>query len=188
MWQEKADTPLRQKAIGTAPAGAASLPLSFCERPAAFGLCLAILLCFLACSGCTLPREPAPSGRTASGAAISQTALTTIGTRYCYGGSSPAKGFDCSGLVLWAYGKNGLNVPRTANEQSRMGYAVSKGNLRPGDLVVFKTRSGLHTGIYTGKGRFVHSPRSGTSVREESIDSKYWRGRFIAGRRHAGVY
>ncbi len=155
-----------------------------CRRAAALFFCLLLLAGY----GCSLPKEPGPGGARVSGAAISQTALTTVGTRYKYGGATPEKGFDCSGLVLWAYGKHGVTVPRTAKEQSKMGYNVGKGNLRPGDLVVFRIRSGLHTGIYTGRGRFVHSPRTGTTVRVEDINSKYWSGRFIAGRRLAGMY
>lgn len=196
MRRKRSDARLRLFASGPAPAGAVSFPLSFVFRDilrdmlgraahvAAFVLCL----CLLASAGCSLPKEHGTGGGRASGAAISKTALSTIGTRYAYGGATPAKGFDCSGLVMWSYAKHGLHVPRTAREQSAMGYAVSKGSLKPGDLVVFKTRSGLHTGIYTGKGRFVHSPRSGTTVREEAIDGNYWRGRFVAGRRHANVY
>lgn len=160
------------------------------KRSDAPGRVVALLFCLLllAGAGCSLPKEPGPGGARVSGEAICRTALTTVGTRYTYGGASPGKGFDCSGLVLWAYGKHGVNVPRTAKDQSAMGYNVGKGNLRPGDLVVFRIRSGLHTGIYTGKGRFVHSPRTGTTVRVEDLNSKYWSGRFIAGRRHGNVY
>lgn len=158
------------------------------KRSDALGRVAALLVCLLFLAGCSLPKEPGPGGARVSGAAISRTAQTAVGTRYKYGGASPEKGFDCSGLVVWAYAKHGVNVPRTAKEQSKMGYTVGKGNLRPGDLVVFRIRSGLHTGIYTGKGRFVHSPRTGTTVRVEDINSKYWSGRFIAGRRHGSLY
>ena len=158
-------------------------------------LILALLCLALSASGCSLssaPKSSAPS-RTAeyaprvSGAAISKTALTTVGTPYVYGGSTP-KGFDCSGMVAWAYARNGIQVPRTAREQSAVGTSVSRSALKPGDLVVFRLGRGLHTGIYTGKGRFVHSPSTGKKVRVDSVNSQYWRGRFIAGRRHARVY
>lgn len=199
MRRERSDALLWLSASGPVPAGAVSClrsivrrfgaPSFVVPRPPAVLIPLVLCLCLLVSAGCSLPKDHGgKAGARASGAAICKTALSTVGTRYTYGGATPAKGFDCSGLVSWTYAKHGVAVPRTAREQSAMGRAVSKGNLRPGDLVVFKTRSGLHTGIYTGKGRFVHSPRSGTTVREEAIDSKYWRGRFVAGRRHFDVY
>lgn len=184
MWQNRSDARLRLPASGAASAGAGpSLP-PLVRRAALLALCLYLL----AGAGCSLPQTPGPTGARVSGGAICKTALATVGTRYTYGGASPSQGFDCSGLILWAYAKNGISVPRTTSEQNSMGSSVSKGSLRPGDLVIFKIRSGLHTGIYTGKGRFIHSPRTGSTVREDNINSKYWRGRFIAGRRHPSVY
>lgn len=154
------------------------------------GFCL-LLACLAALSGCTLPggkRDASLSGGSAAGSAISRTALSAVGTRYTYGGDAPSTGFDCSGLVCWSYGTNGVRLPRTAREQSGMGRSVSKSALKPGDLVVFRTNSGMHTGIYTGKGKFVHSPGTGKRVRVDSIHDEYWRKRFVAGRRHTGVY
>lgn len=150
---------------------------------------LLLLGLLLAASGCSLRSAPPDySGGSAAGQAICSTALSTVGASYVYGGSSPSSGFDCSGLVCWAYAKNGVHLPRTAREQSRVGTAVSKTNLRPGDLVVFKISSGLHTGIYTGQGRFIHSPSRGKAVRVDRLDSKYWHNKFVAGRRHRQVY
>ena len=122
------------------------------------------------------------------GAAVSRTALSAVGTRYASGGTTPGKGFDCSGLVCWAYWQNGIAMPRTAKEQSETGRAVGKKYLRAGDLVVFKVRGGMHTGIYTGQGKFVHSPSRGKSVREDAIAADYWSSRFVAGRRHARLH
>jgi len=153
-------------------------------------LILALLCLALFASGCSLRSTPqaVDHGPKVPGMAISKTALTTVGTPYSYGGSTPAKGFDCSGLVAWAYERHGVKVPRTAKEQSILGSSVSKSALQPGDLVVFQISSGLHTGIYTGKGRFVHSPSTGKRVRVDDMNSKYWRGKFVAGRRHARIY
>lgn len=137
----------------------------------------------LAAGGCSLPKK-VPSGPTVAGSRVSNTALSAIGTRYVSGGTTPNKGFDCSGLVCWAYAQNGVSMPRTAREQSKVGSSVSKKSLRAGDLVVFKIRGGMHTGIYTGKGKFVHSPSRGKTVREDKIDSIYWNDKFVAGRRH----
>lgn len=155
------------------------------------------LLCLALCcwtlfqallQGCSLHSGADVEGASASGRAISRTALSAVGTPYVYGGSKPSEGFDCSGLVCWSYARHGLALPRTAKEQSSMGNAVSKGGLQAGDVVVFKIRSGLHTGIYTGSGKFVHSPSSGKKVREESLNSSYWRNKFIAGRRLRQIY
>ena len=151
---------------------------------------LALLCLALFASGCSLhsASTDVATGPKVPGASISKTALSTVGTPYSYGGSNPAKGFDCSGLVAWAFERNGVKVPRTAKEQSILGAPISQGSLRPGDLVVFQIRSGLHTGIYTGKGRFVHSPSSGKRVRVDDMNSIYWRDKFVAGRRHARIY
>lgn len=144
---------------------------------------LLVLSLAMAAGGCSLPKK-VPTGPMVAGARVSNTALSTVGTRYVSGGTTPNKGFDCSGLVCWAYAQNGLNMPRTAREQSKVGSSVSKKSLREGDLVVFKIRGGMHTGIYTGKGKFVHSPSRGKTVREDKIDSIYWKDKFVAGRRH----
>lgn len=124
---------------------------------------------------------------TANGHAITKTALSNIGVRYKPGGTTPATGFDCSGLVRWTYGQYGIDMPRTAREQMQAGRAVSKEQLQPGDLVVFKIsrRRGYHTGIFTGDGKFVHSPSRGKTVRVDAMDSDYWRPKFVSARRVA---
>ena len=148
-------------------------------------LCLALFAA--GCSSRSTSTTARPDGKV-PGTAISKTALSTVGAPYVYGGSTPAKGFDCSGLVSWAYAKNGVKVPRTAKEQSKLGASVSKSALKPGDVVVFRISSGLHTGIYTGRGRFVHSPSAGKKVRVDDMNDKYWRGKFVAARRHDRVH
>lgn len=120
---------------------------------------------------------------------VSQSIMTSAknlkGVRYRNGGDSPETGFDCSGYVCWVYNENGISLPRTAREQSRVGRAVNKKDLQPGDIVAFRIRSrtGYHTGIYTGNGNFIHSPSSGKRVSESSMNSAYWRKRFIGARR-----
>lgn len=162
-------------------------PLCLLRRPVRLGSLLIACLLIAGLSGCSLKSGPSGPGASASGIAIRNTALSTVGTPYVLGGTSPSRGFDCSGLVVWSYAKHGLQVPRTAREQSRVGKAVGKNALQEGDIVVFNTRSGAHTGIYTGRGKFVHSPRRGKNVSEETISSKYWSRCFVAGRRHEGL-
>ena len=146
---------------------------------------LAVLAVLLFTAGCAkYPAATAPLGGTASGNAISRTALSNVGVRYKSGGTTPSSGFDCSGLICWTYAQYGIPLPRTTSEQVKVGSAVRKNDLRPGDLVIFTTSGRrLHSGIYTGNGKFVHSPSSGKSVREESLEAEYWRTRFISGRR-----
>jgi hypothetical protein len=88
-------------------------------------------------------------------------ALRQLGTRYVWGGASPA-GFDCSGLVMWAYGRAGINLPHSTYALIGRGRAVSRRAIQPGDLVF--SEGGGHVGIYIGHGVVVHAPHSGTVV------------------------
>jgi len=113
-------------------------------------------------------------------------ALAHLGVRYKYGGNSPDKGFDCSGLVVFVSEKTlGLKLPRRAEEIARFGQTVSTADLQPGDLVFYNTlrRKFSHVGIYVGEGKFVHAPSSGGVVRVESMDVAYWKKRFNGARR-----
>jgi cell wall-associated NlpC family hydrolase len=118
-----------------------------------------------------------------SGDAICRTLRTQIGAPYKYGGYSPRTGFDCSGLVLWAYRQHGVSTPRTAKDQARYGRGVSKNKLSPGDILVFHIRGGYHTGVYMGNNSFVHSPKPGSSVKIESLNSRYWSKVYRGARR-----
>lgn len=118
---------------------------------------------------------------------VVEAARSTIGAPYRFGGSSPATGFDCSGLVSWSFEQTGVRVPRRAQDQLSAGQTVlRRSELKPGDIVVFKgtnNRTGWHSGIYTGSGRFVHSPRTGKNVIESSLDEEYYAKRFAGGSR-----
>lgn len=113
-------------------------------------------------------------------------ALSFLGVRYHYGGDTARTGFDCSGFVRYVYQETlGTALPRNAASQSRVGEKIAENQLRPGDLVFFNTlrRAFSHVGIYIGNGEFIHAPRSGQSVRIESLDSPYWSKRFDGARR-----
>ena len=113
-------------------------------------------------------------------------ALDYLGVRYRSGGTSPATGLDCSGLVLNVFRNAiGFDLPRTAAEMSRMGDKIGRKDLKPGDLVFFNTmrRAFSHVGIYLGDGKFVHAPSSGGKVRVEAIATGYWSKRFNGARR-----
>ena len=103
-------------------------------------------------------------------------ALSYLGIRYRFGGTSPATGLDCSGLVLNVFRNAvGLDLPRTAREMANLGDKIGRQELKPGDLVFFNTmrRTFSHVGIYLGDGKFVHAPSSGGKVRVESISTAY---------------
>jgi cell wall-associated NlpC family hydrolase len=100
------------------------------------------------------------------GAAVVAVAKRQIGTPYVWGGESKA-GFDCSGLVQFAYKKLGINLPRTAAEQGKAGRAVSYNHLRPGDLLV--EGNGDHVVMYAGNGRVIAAPHTGTTVQYQPL-------------------
>ncbi|HHU63811.1 MAG TPA: SH3 domain-containing protein [Clostridiales bacterium] len=116
-------------------------------------------------------------------------AKSLLGTPYVYGGSSPS-GFDCSGFTYYIFKQFGAKIPRTATDQgyNLPGDRLSKSQLKQGDLVFFKTRSGssacTHVGIYLGNNQFIHSasPRTG-GVIISSMNESYYKSRFSWGKR-----
>jgi len=120
----------------------------------------------------------------ASGVALQ--ALAYLGTPYRTGGLSPRTGFDCSGLVAYAYREGaGMALPRNTFDLSRQGEPIERAALRPGDLVFYNTqrREYSHVGIYLGEDRFIHAPTSGGEVRVENLRADYWMRRYSGARR-----
>ena len=117
-------------------------------------------------------------------------ALSLVGIDYRYGGESPERGLDCSGLIRYVFQHvTGVTLPRTAQELSRIGKDIRAADLEPGDLVFFNTRrfAFSHVGIYLGDNQFVHAPRRGREVEVATLDSSFWRHRFDGARRMAGI-
>jgi hypothetical protein len=110
-----------------------------------------------------------------------------MGTAYQWGGSTPRTGFDCSGLVQWAYAKAGIAVPRTSEQQilASNGTAVDRAHLRAGDLVFFRNAGGdvHHVGISLGGDKFIDAPHTGASVRVDDLNDSYYAREFAGGRR-----
>lgn len=113
-------------------------------------------------------------------------ALSLTGTRYRYGGTSPAEGFDCSGFVRYVFGHFGVELPRSAREMAAALPKVNADERRPGDLIFFNTngRPFSHVGIYLGNGRFVHATSSRTRlVMVSELSDSYWSRRLNGVRR-----
>jgi peptidoglycan DL-endopeptidase CwlO len=106
-------------------------------------------------------------------------AMRYLGVPYVWGGSSP-RGFDCSGLVVYAFGQIGVSLPHSTYSLWNVGTPVARDQLQAGDLVFF---SGLgHMGIYIGGGQFIHAPHTGDVVKISSMTGYYSSG-YVGARR-----
>ena len=115
------------------------------------------------------------------GARAAAIALRAVGVPYRWGGASPAAGFDCSGLVYWAYGRLGIELPHSSYALHDLGRPVARSKMKAGDLLFF---SGLgHVGIYIGHGRMVHAPHSGSRVQIVNLRHSAYGGRLVGIRR-----
>ena len=124
-----------------------------------------------------LPKRPKPMS-------LAQRAVTIargqLGVPYRWGGASPA-GFDCSGLVMYAFAQVGVSLPHNAAMQYAYGSAVSRSALAPGDVVFF---NGLgHNGIYIGGGQFIHAPHTGDVVKISGLNDSWYASTYVGARR-----
>ena len=103
-----------------------------------------------------------------------------LGVPYVWGGASP-RGFDCSGLVMYAFAQIGVSVPHSSYAQYGMGTPVSMSQLQPGDLVFFAGAS--HVGIYIGGGQFIHAPHTGDVVKISSLSEGWYTSTYVGARR-----
>lgn len=115
--------------------------------------------------------------------------MNQIGKPYHWGGASPRTGFDCSGLVYYAYKDLvKIRIPRTANEMYHLRDAapIERSELKNGDLVFFRTQghgTADHVGVYVGNGKFIQSPRSGQEIKITSLNEEYWQRHYVGARR-----
>lgn len=144
----------------------------------------AVLILAALVSGCASGRGSRGSRK--AGKRIAHSARQQIGGRYKFGGASPQKGFDCSGLAWWTHKQHGVRIPRVSFQQYKNGRKVKKKNLTYGDLVFFTTykKGPSHVGIYTGKGTFIHAPSTGKRIRTAKMSNKYWKKRYLGARRY----
>lgn len=167
------------------------------------GLLLVVILLLAACASSPHRRQPTPGTshsaladlppRAPSAASAGEAndilfrAIGLVGTPYRWGGNTPAGGFDCSGLVDYIYRTAaGIKLPRTSHEMASMDARKVRKmtQLASGDLVFFDIGGAIsHVGVYVGKGRFVHAPNNGGTVRLDDIDGPYWGNHFAYGRR-----
>ena len=116
--------------------------------------------------------------------AIGLSSLLFYGTSYRFGSSS-SHALDCSGFVQKVFRANGIELPRDSRAQAKYGYKVSLSELKPGDLLFFRTykRDVSHVGIYIGDGKMVHAATRGGRVMVSSIHEPYYRQRFLFAKR-----
>lgn len=139
------------------------------------------------------PSAPVPAGvaPSAGASAAVATALGAMGSPYVWGGTS-ADGFDCSGLIQYAYRQEGVALPRTSAQQALAGAPVARdlAALAPGDILTFAGSPGgdqvNHVGLYVGGGEFIHSASGGVQKSRLSADDpygKWWWARWVGARR-----
>ena len=136
-------------------------------------------------TGSTASNSTASTPANVTGAQILAEAQKYLGTPYVSGGASPS-GFDCSGFVYYVLKQLGFSPYRTPADQYTHGTAVSKDNLKVGDIVFFANTytSGIsHVGIYAGNGQFIHSPNSRSTVSYSDLTSGYWAEHYYGARR-----
>lgn len=139
--------------------------------------------------GTAIPLDP-PARITGGAADVVHTALQALGAPYQWGGTAE-NGFDCSGLIQYAYGQHGIRLARVSRDQARAGSAVPPvlEALKPGDILAFAARPGggvTHVGMYAGEGKFIHSSSSG--VKLSLLDARdpeggWWAPRWVGARR-----
>jgi cell wall-associated NlpC family hydrolase len=117
----------------------------------------------------------------ARGREVVSITLRYLGVPYRWAGSTPA-GFDCSGFVMFVYGKVGVALPHSSAQLWGKGQRVARSQLAPGDVAFFNGLS--HVGIYIGNGRFVHSPHSGDVVKISRLSESWYRSTYDGARRY----
>ena len=120
----------------------------------------------------TPPANHAGAGNTSAAQTIVSAAYGQLGVPYVWGGTSPGKGLDCSGLVQYCHSVAGISIGRTSQVQGGGGKAVS--SPQPGDVVCY----GSHIGIYIGNGQMIHAPHTGDVVRVASVYGSPWYRRY----------
>jgi cell wall-associated NlpC family hydrolase len=118
-------------------------------------------------------RTGGPPPAVGSGASFAiDAAKTQLGVPYKWAGESPETGFDCSGLVLWAWRHGGKSLPHSSKSMYSMSTKISLSQAQPGDLVFYGNSGVSHVALYLGNNQIIHSPRTGSVVHITKVD--YW--------------
>lgn len=121
--------------------------------------------------------------RPVTGKALVRQARKFLGVQYLWGGTS-GFGYDCSGFTHEVYGQFGITIPRDAGPQFDAGVPVPRTRLRRGDLLFFANSTGVHhVGMYVGRNRMIHSPRTGQPVQISSLAERTWAAEYAGARR-----
>ncbi|WP_330212439.1 C40 family peptidase [Pseudomonas sp. Z18(2022)] len=152
-------------------------------------LCLLIVSLSLAISSASANLQRAPSLAPSSSIDnVIERAHSLLGTPYKLGGTSVRQGFDCSSFLVYLFKTEAnIHLPRTTTAMHRSTAAtVKRDALKPGDAVFFRGNGRgqvSHVGLYIGEGKFIHSPRTGKSVRIDSLANSYWSRNYTTAKR-----
>ena len=178
------------------------LPWTGCGR---LGAVVFTFTFIIVLAGCSSPPAKQADGRTAVTPGVANTqrsasvsigqqivsqAKAVLGTPYRFGGTSPSEGFDCSGLIYYTYRKQGIEVPRTSQQQADYSRDIALMSAQPGDILFFRIngKKVSHAGIYAGNNQFIHAPKGARTVSYAELNS-YWRPRLLkVGRLHKEAY
>ena len=130
--------------------------------------------------------EESTASASSEGNDVVEFAKKYLGYKYVAGGSSPSTGFDCSGFTTYVFRNFGVSLNRSSKDQIKNGTAVSKSNLQPGDIVIFKNQGKTaigHVGIYIGNGNFIHAANKKEGVVITALSSSYYSQRYVGARR-----
>ena len=130
--------------------------------------------------------EESTASASSEGNDVVEFAKEYLGYKYVAGGSSPSTGFDCSGFTTYVFRNFGVSLNRSSKDQIKNGTAVSKSNLQPGDIVIFKNQGKTaigHVGIYIGNGNFIHAANKKEGVVITALSSSYYSQRYVGARR-----
>jgi cell wall-associated NlpC family hydrolase len=125
---------------------------------------------------------PNPPSNLSAGARAVQYAESQVGVPYVWGAAAPGQGFDCSGLVMWAWGEAGVSLPHYSGAQMADTTPVPLADIEPGDLIFFGPGGDTHVAMYVGGGEIIQAPYTGADVGYASLASMIsWGGSDFAG-------
>lgn len=159
------------------------------KRAIIVGMCTTIGFSTLMATGAGTAPIAAASVSVSKGQSVVNFGKKYMGVRYQFGAStSTTRAFDCSSFIKYIFSKYGKTLPRTSAAQSKVGTAVSKSNLRAGDLVFFSTgnratgRNVTHVAVYAGNGKILHTYGS-PGVTISDLNSGNWKRTYLKARR-----